>query len=1140
MAFTIIYNSNGATTGSAPVDPTNYNTGQVPIALGNSGGLAKGSQTFAYWNTAANDSGQVWLPGFALTGVSTTTTLFAQWTTTAGLAGGGATANYNISYDATLSTAAGKTIAQGLAGLVDGDFNTMNGWFGNIGVSTPIAVVIGATSGGAAWSGPFLATFMGASPSTDFARYLITSEVTEMFMAKKANGWGYSDGDASEGSKGEGLSRFLGWQMIQAKGLSTGVAAGFFVSNLWLNSPRVDFVNNNPDDNAPDAHSGCTALFIYYLSTQLKFSVSGLINAGAQTMAGVYSNLTGDSGDPFPFFARLVGQSFPGTNQITIGPNLDDPFPLGLLTFWGNTPTISRDQAKDYVATTGGIAANAFYLILEGFSIDAFNAWGVTVPTPSFEGGLSGVSVQPSPPFGGGPTPAQATPIFEQTTNTKAPQKIRFSFDLKFTDESAFPASGAAPVTAILDGAARVGGNPLSGATCKGGFELLGGANPYFSNVDPSNAADEPYLSQDLRVFQVSAGQSPLPGAASFTSDAYASVQGFIGWLNGNTAYTTPNLVDPLNALPGQTGYETGDSSISPTDGSGNTAYNFAIARVRLRGSALDQAVNCRVFFRLFVGQSADTDFQPSTTFRSVKGTSGVDAGRPIFPLRSFAGLSDPSGQSLQTIPYFATDFGGTHDYDGVVANGNIRTVQIPAATDQVWAYYGCFLDLYDAAGGAEDLAGTHHCIVAEIAYDDAPIPTATATGAAPTPTSWDQLAQRNLQITFSENPKSRATHIVPQAFDLRPSKVPVPLPGTLLDLPDELMIDWGKTPPGSVATIYWPGLDAYKVLALAHSIYASHLLRAADAHTIQCETTLGVTYIPIPHVSGVNFAGLMTIDLPATVADGQVFDIMVRRGSTRMGRLPSPPPPPPSGPRIAIAAPAAITPTRVGERVGPVFDPTTSFTWRQTLGSFQVRIPVTNQKVMLPIEGDTLAILRWRLAHKPAPYRWRPVWKRMIELVEARVAGLGGDPDRIPPSLGGFPGGHGQRPPKAGPGRHADHDRDRVGDRDRDEDEATGKVEGVIYDRFGDFEGFDLRTLGGRRRRYHNREERIETIVLAAWRQRMEISVVAEEEEEAREHRHGHDHDSRHDGDTNPGDAHDRHERNARPIRIILRRNLD
>jgi hypothetical protein len=106
-------------------------------------------------------------------------------------------------------------------------------------------------------------------------------------------------------------------------------------------------------------------------------------------------------------------------------------FPLGLLSFWCNNNTFSRDQAKDIVASQGGVVSNAFYLVLEGFSIDSFNANGVAVPTPT--GGfasLSGIKVQPSPANPGGPVPAQATPIFEDPGNTKMPQRIRFSFDI--------------------------------------------------------------------------------------------------------------------------------------------------------------------------------------------------------------------------------------------------------------------------------------------------------------------------------------------------------------------------------------------------------------------------------------------------------------------------------------------------------------------------------------------------------------------------------------------------------------------------------------------------------------------------------------------------------------------------------------
>ena len=161
-------------------------------------------------------------------------------------------------------------------------------------------------------------------------------------------------------------------------------------------------------------------------------------------MATIYNTLTGDPGDPFPFFLALISNVYPASATAAIpGPVTDNPFPLGLLSFWCNNNTFSRDQAKDIVATKGGVVSNAFYLVLEGFSINSFNANGITVPTPT--GGfasLSGIKVQPSPATPGGPIPAQAPPIYEDPGNPNIPQRIRFSFDVVFTDESAFPAAG--------------------------------------------------------------------------------------------------------------------------------------------------------------------------------------------------------------------------------------------------------------------------------------------------------------------------------------------------------------------------------------------------------------------------------------------------------------------------------------------------------------------------------------------------------------------------------------------------------------------------------------------------------------------------------------------------------------------------
>ena len=134
-----------------------------------------------------------------------------------------------------------------------------------------------------------------------------------------------------------------------------------------------------------------------------------------------------------------------------------------------------------------------------------------------------------------------------------------------------------------------------------------------------------------------------------------------------------------------------------------------------------------------------------------------------------------------------------------------------------MWAYFGCFLNVYDGSNVIDGkpvqawLNGTHHCLVAQIAYDGAPI----FNGA--TPEGSDKLAQRNLQVTHSDNPGPAAAHRIPQTFDIRPSAMD-PLEGV-----DELMIDWGAVPPGSTASIFWPQADAADVVKLASIAIVRH-----------------------------------------------------------------------------------------------------------------------------------------------------------------------------------------------------------------------------------------------------------------------------------------------------------------------------
>jgi hypothetical protein len=711
------------------------------------------------------------------------------------------------------------------------------------------------------------------------------------------------------------------------------------------------------------------------------------------------------------------------------------------LYFIVDKSTFGVDEVTDVIAQGGGLYTNAFWLVLEGFSI---NQLGSVTPTlaGAFKG-LTGVSVFMD----------AAGPSYEDPTDLYTPQRIRFPYDIIFTAAALttdFPAAGSPPNFDLLTASITLAGSTVAAET---EFELVSGADPYFTNIDPVTRQVF-YLSQDLRVFSVAAGQAPLPGSAAATSDGYQTIQSLLGFLNSTSTYTTPGP-DPLNALPGQTGYETGDSSVTPLTGGGQQNYNFAIARVRLQGAAGDAAANVRVFFRLFVAQSCDTDFQPTTTYLSQLGT-GAEAGLPVFPQPSGTGLTDPYGQSIQTVPFFATDSSGTHDYDGSNPNANIRTITIPLGQDKLWAYFGCYLDVYNAANQSI-FPGTHHCIVAQIAYDDTPLQ--NAGGVTLSPENTDKLAQRNLQITSSGNPGFPDTHRVPQTFDTRASAPTGGAKGQLQDYPDELMIDWGSVPAGSIARIYWPQANAANVLDLAAKLYGIPRLRSDDAHTIALTTTRGVSYVPIPFDPGAaKFAGLFTLDLPSTVRTGEELNVQVRRVASRRLRQ-----------AVGIvAAPAGGGVSALAERGSFMRN------WRYVTGTFQVKIPVGDDKELLLPEENTLAILKWRLEQYSPLYRWRPVLQRYIEYVGGRVRGFGGDPGAIKPSPTGVPQPERVPPPRGEP------------------ETWTGKVSSVVYDRFGDFQGFDLETQHGSERRFHATEHAIEDLVRCAWLDRVLIAVHA------------------------------------------------
>ncbi len=144
---------------------------------------------------------------------------------------------------------------------------------------------------------------------------------------------------------------------------------------------------------------------------------------------------------------------------------------------------------------------------------------------------------------------------------------------------------------------------------------------------------------------------------------------------------------------------------------------------------------------------------------------------------------------------------------------------------------------------------------------------------------------------------------------------------------------------------------------------------------------------------------------------------------------------------------------------------------WRYVVGSFIVRIPVAKPVTIRPFEKNIYSILSWRLTQMLPGNRWIPVLERYLGLFAADSPASAstpapslprpGDPT-APPTQGK---GTGQGPGKGGPGEPGEgifgkgglfgHDRDFI-----------GKIEGIIYDRFGDFEG--IRSPHRERNRTH------------------------------------------------------------------------
>jgi hypothetical protein len=556
-----------------------------------------------------------------------------------------------------------------------------------------------------------------------------------------------------------------------------------------------------------------------------------------------------------------------------------------------------------------------------------------------------------------------------------------------------------------------------------------------------------------VRVFQIRAGDSRFGATIGSTpADASTFIKQVIANLNaGNAGGQT---FDSLSTDPQTSVLELAQKV------NGTNVFNFAIAKVRYRGT-LDIS-NVRVFFRLFPAATTSVNYNLTTTYRR------ATQGGTTIPLPGLSASGD-----LLTIPCFAEPRVNSASASVTTQTdpANVRTITHGAGGSESAAYFGCWLDINQTqpqfpstlspANGPwtsgrkslqELMRNAHQCLVAEIAFDPAPIPGGASPGAS------DKLAQRNLAIVESANPGYVASRRILTTFDLHP----IATNPQFHTPPDELMIEWGNTPLDSIATIYIPEIKANQIIALAGERYINHPIVQVDEQTIQLPVG-GISYVPLPAGASFGLTGLLSVELPDTVRKGEVYTILIRQVSDGgVGRVIAPPV---EQPPVAELASLAEISTR-----GEIH----TIRWRKIVGSYQITIPVRTKAVMLPRETRLLSVLRWILKSIPNDDRWYPVFSRYVGLIGERVDALGGDATTIEASPTG-------ESSQSGEELTAEHDRTNHYD---------GKVGGIIYDCYGDFEGFILDACG-EETIFKAREHRIEMLVLAAWRKRIAITVM-------------------------------------------------
>jgi hypothetical protein len=825
----------------------------------------------------------------------------------------------------------------------------------------------------------------------------------------------------------------------------------------------------------------------------------GFAHPGAeQTFAdikAIFVNIANWLARPRPAISLILERSTFGQDEVTVNPEFN------------GAVLVTVDGLKPNQFPGGGITSVA--------AGDFSPSWAPTIT-------LTGTSA------------IEVVPISVATDDPGLPdrvQRITFKYRVRFiADAFTFGSqSQTVPVAASLTTSAAP--TPLTDSAW---IQLVKSANPFMLDLDGGN--DTPWLSSDLKVFRVVAGESvhgqTLPNNAT-RSQALTFIRDL-------TNAITPSQFEALSGNQAA-------SALSPfptTTSSGKRVYNFAVARVRRNGTML-AANDVRVFFRIFTTQTTAALTYQEVGGAPIEGYLKRTGASPI-------ALPGVAGGQWLSFPFFSATRASTPN--GQNDPDNVKTI----TTSQGNKFFGALLDnnLGDAylpttpgaSGAAQSLRtlldGEHQCLVAQIEFAGTPIPSGA------NPATSDKLAQRNIAMSAVANPGIHASRTAIHTFEIEATPHPV----TDMMPPDELLLEWSHgIPDGTYVSIHIPSWKAEDVLALADRFYARHELRMTDAHTIEMPAG-GMRYLPIPK-NLYRQNGVICVQLPLGIKKGQRFDVSVRQITNRGRNIKMPQP---EIERISLADAGRLLATTGKKKIAAkgednavprgafdiggnrtvitdlaLFDAQgddalvvqhpkpeavaaairDSRMWRETVGAFQLGIPVSVKEDMLLYHMRLLSLMTWRAAHLSRDNRRYASFMHYIDLLMEKVRALGGDPFSIPATEDGIipqlPNGQVDE----GGGDNDDGETDAGGSSDPffepgDDDWLgetnglpsptdakagiwSGKISGLLFDHFGDFEGFTLESYSGKHLRFASRETAILDLASTAWEKRYVVTVL-------------------------------------------------